>query len=83
MIENMFGLANDGHTNAKGMPNPLQLTMFATEFRDVLVFKRPPAAVQSVVFGVLRPVAVARGYRATYPQYSRSLLRTARSVTRS
>ena len=77
MIENLFGLANDGHTNAKGMPNPLQLTMFATEFRDVLVFKRPPAAVQSLVFGVLRPVAVARGYRATYPQYSRSLLRTA------
>jgi mannose-6-phosphate isomerase-like protein (cupin superfamily) len=77
MIENLFGLANDGHANAKGMPNPLQLTMFATEFRDVLVFKRPPAAVQSLVFGVLRPVAVARGYRATYPQYGRSLLRTA------
>jgi mannose-6-phosphate isomerase-like protein (cupin superfamily) len=77
MIENLFGLANDGHTNKKGMPDPLQLTMFATEFRDVLVFKRPPAAIQSVVFGVLRPVAVARGYQATYPQYSRSLLRTA------
>jgi mannose-6-phosphate isomerase-like protein (cupin superfamily) len=77
MIENMFGLANDGHTNAKGMPNPLQLTMFATEFRDVIVFKRPPAAIQSLVFGVLRPIAGARGYRATYPQYSRSLLRTA------
>ena len=76
MIENLFGLARDGHTNAKGMPDPLQLTMFATEFRDVLVLKRPPAAVQSLLFGALRPIARARGYRGTYPQYGRSLLRT-------
>jgi mannose-6-phosphate isomerase-like protein (cupin superfamily) len=76
MLENLFGLANDGHTNAKGMPDPLQLTMIATEFRDVIIFKRPPAALQTVIFGVMRPVAVGRGYRATYPQYSRSLLRT-------
>jgi hypothetical protein len=50
--------------------------MIATEFRDVIIFKRPPAALQTVIFGVMRPVAVGRGYRATYPQYSRSLLRT-------
>ncbi len=75
MIENLFGLARDGHTNGKGMPDPLQLTMFATEFRDVLVLKRPPAIVQRLLFGVLRPIAVARGYRGTYPQYGRSLLR--------
>ena len=47
-IENLFGLARDGHTNEKGLPAPLQLAMFATEFRDVLVLKRPPAAVQSL-----------------------------------
>ncbi len=46
MIENLFGLARDGHTNGKGMPDPLQLTMFATEFRDVLVLKRPPGRSQ-------------------------------------
>lgn len=73
MIENLFGLASDGHTNGKGLPDPLQLTMFATEFRDVIVFKRPPAAVQKLLFGALRPIAKARGYRGTYPQYSRSL----------
>jgi mannose-6-phosphate isomerase-like protein (cupin superfamily) len=76
MIETLFGLARDGHTNAKGLPDPLQLAMFATEFRDVIVFRRPPAAVQSLVFGVLRPIARVRGYRGTYPQYGRSLLRT-------
>ncbi len=74
MIETLFGLARDGHTNAKGMPDPLQLAMFATEFRDVLVLRRPPAVVQSALFGLLRPLARARGYRGTYPQYGRSLL---------
>jgi mannose-6-phosphate isomerase-like protein (cupin superfamily) len=76
MIETLFGLAGDGHTNEKGLPDPLQLAMFATEFRDVLVLKRPPSAVQRLVFGILRPIARARGYRGTYPQYGRSLLRT-------
>ncbi len=74
MIETLFGLARDGHTNSKGLPDPLQLAMFATEFRDVLVLRRPPAAVQSALFGLLRPLARARGYRGTYPQYGRSLL---------
>jgi hypothetical protein len=77
MIETLFGLARDGHTNDKGMPGPLQLAMFATEFRDVLVLRRPPAAVQSAIFVLLRPLARARGYRGTYPQYGRSLLRPA------
>ena len=76
MIENLFGLARDGHTNDKGLPDPLQLTVFATEFRDVIVFRRPPAAVQKILFGALRPIAAARGYRGTYPQYGRSLLGT-------
>jgi quercetin dioxygenase-like cupin family protein len=74
MIETLFCLARDGHTNAKGLPDPLQLSMFATEFRDVIVLRRPPPVVQSVLFGLLRPLARARGYRGTYPQYSRSLL---------
>lgn len=74
MIETLFGLARDGHTNAKGTPDPLQLAMFATEYRDVLVLRRPPAFVQSALFGLLRPIARARGYRGTYPQYGRALL---------
>ena len=74
MIETIWGLAQDGHTNSKGLPDPLQLAMFATEFRDVLVLRRPPAAIQSLLFGLLRPIARARGYRGTYPQYGRSLL---------
>jgi quercetin dioxygenase-like cupin family protein len=74
MIETLFGLARLGHTNAKGMPNPLQLALVAQEFSDVIVFRKPPVAVQRTLFGVLAPIARSRGYRATYPQLSRTVL---------
>jgi mannose-6-phosphate isomerase-like protein (cupin superfamily) len=74
MIETMFGLARLGHTDAKGMPHPLQLALTAREFSDVIQFRRPPAAVQRVLFGALAPIARRRGYRATYPQLSRTIL---------
>ena len=74
MLETLFGLARLGYTNAKGMPNPLQLALFAQEFSDVIVFRSPPLVVQRILFGTLAPIARARGYRATYPQISRTVL---------
>jgi quercetin dioxygenase-like cupin family protein len=74
MIETLFGLARLGHTDAKGMPHPLQLALFAREFSDVIVLRSPPLAVQRVLFGAIAPVARWRGYRATYPQLSRTVL---------
>jgi mannose-6-phosphate isomerase-like protein (cupin superfamily) len=74
MLETLFGLARLGYTNRKGMPNPLQLAVFAQEFSDVIVFRSPPTVVQRMVFGALAPVARASGYRATYPQISRTVL---------
>lgn len=56
------------------MPHPLQLALFAQEFRDVIVFRAPPRLVQHVVFGALGLIARARGYRAKYPQLSRTVL---------
>jgi quercetin dioxygenase-like cupin family protein len=74
MLETLFGLGRLGHTNSKGMPDPLQLAVFAREFSDVVVFRMPPAALQRAIFGVLAPIAQRRGYRATYPQISRTTL---------
>lgn len=74
MIETLFGLARLGHTGADGMPDPLQLALFAREFGDVFVLRRPPPAVQRALFGALAPIARRRGYRATYPQISRTAL---------
>lgn len=70
LIRTLFGLAVDGKTNAKGMPSPLQLVAIAREFDDVIEFKRPPPAVQRVVFGLLAPLARKRGYRGVYPRYA-------------
>lgn len=74
MIETLFGLAQLGHTDSKGMPHPLQLALFAGEFSDVIVFRSPPPLLQRAIFGALAPIARARGYRATYPQISRTTL---------
>jgi quercetin dioxygenase-like cupin family protein len=74
MIETMFGLAREGHVNAKGMPHPLQLALTGREFSDVIVFRKPPPAVQRLVFGALAPIATRRGYRAIYPSLSRTTL---------
>jgi quercetin dioxygenase-like cupin family protein len=74
LIETLFGLAREGHVNKRGMPHPLQLALVATEFADVIVFRKPPAVVQRLLFGALVPIARRRGYRATYPTLSRTTL---------
>jgi mannose-6-phosphate isomerase-like protein (cupin superfamily) len=74
MIETFFGLARLGHTDSKGMPRLLQLVPIAREFSDVVVFRSPPQGLQRTVFGALAPLARWRGYRATYPQLSRTVL---------
>jgi len=72
-VETLFGLARLGHTNKKGMPDPLQLAMFGREFSDAVQFRSPPQLVQKVMFTVLGAVAGRVGYRATYPQLSRTV----------
>ncbi len=65
MIGTMYGLANAGRTNAKGMPSLLQLAMIGREFQDVIQFAKPPHAVQQVMFGLLGPLGRMRSYRGS------------------
>jgi quercetin dioxygenase-like cupin family protein len=69
MIENLYGLANDGKSNARGVPKLLPLALFAREFRREGEFIQPPRIVQRVLFAVLAPLARARGYKAINPAY--------------
>jgi mannose-6-phosphate isomerase-like protein (cupin superfamily) len=69
MIATIFGLANDGRTNGKGLPSPLQLALLAQEFDDVIRFTSPPRALQRPLFSVLGALGRMRGLRATYPEY--------------
>ena len=39
--------------NRQGMPNFLQLAVFAREFDDVIPFTHPPRVVQRLLFGLL------------------------------
>lgn len=69
MIKNLYGLAQDGKTDPRGMPNLLQAALFAREFEDVLRFTKPPRLVQRVLFAALAPVARLMGYRGSYTEY--------------
>ena len=69
MIQNLYGLANDGKANARGVPKLLPLALFAREFRGEGEFIRPPRIVQRILFALLAPIARARGYKAINPDY--------------
>ena len=69
MIRTVWGLGADGRTDEKGMPGLLQLIAIGDEFSDVIVFRRPPPAIQRLTGAVLAPIARRRGYRGTYPRY--------------
>jgi quercetin dioxygenase-like cupin family protein len=69
MIQNLYGLANDGKTDQRGVPNLLPLALFAREFRREGEFIRPPRIVQRTLFAALAPLARARGYKAIDPDY--------------
>jgi quercetin dioxygenase-like cupin family protein len=69
MIANGFGLAQDGKTNAKGLPNLLQLVLFGKEFEDVLVLTKPPRWLFNLMYWLLGHIAWRLGYRGSYPAY--------------
>jgi mannose-6-phosphate isomerase-like protein (cupin superfamily) len=71
MLTTLFGLANDGLTDEKGMPHLLQLAVIADEFQDVIEFCSPPRLVQRAMFAILAPIGRALGYRPYYERYMR------------
>ena len=66
LIETMFGLASDGKTNRKGMPNPLRLAVIADAHFDTVRLPFPPALLQRVGLALGAPVGRLLGYEATY-----------------
>jgi mannose-6-phosphate isomerase-like protein (cupin superfamily) len=68
MIEVLFSLGALGKVNDEGVPDALWLAAFAHEYRDVLRFTKPPAAVQSVLFPPLAALARATGRRPGDPE---------------
>lgn len=69
MVGTFFGLARDGKVDKKGMPHPLQLALSAKDYSDTMIVAKPPPWVQKALFGVLAPIARARGLKPTYEEY--------------
>ena len=61
MIETLWSLGALGRVNAKGLPDPLWLAAIAREYRDVIRFTKPPAAVQAALFAPLAAIARRTG----------------------
>jgi quercetin dioxygenase-like cupin family protein len=69
-FETFFGLAADGKTNLKGLPNPLRLAVIMREYEDELHLARPSVRWQRILFGPLAVIGRAIGYRGWYPTYT-------------
>jgi quercetin dioxygenase-like cupin family protein len=70
-FETLFGLARDGKTNSKGVPDLLQIAVAYADLGDSCSrLVRPPLAVQRIVLTPLVPLARRLGRRASYHAYS-------------
>jgi quercetin dioxygenase-like cupin family protein len=66
LIETMFGLAADGKTNRKAMPNPLRLAVIARSHFDDVRLPFLPAWMQRIGLALGAPLGRLFGYQATY-----------------
>lgn len=69
-FETISGLARDGKTNDKGIPNPLQASVLLAEYRDEMQLTDMPAFVQRLLALVVAPIGRLLGFKARYPEYS-------------
>ena len=77
LIETMFGLASDGKTNRRGMPNPLHLAVIARAHFDVVRLPFPPAWMQRAGLALGAPLGRLLGYQPTYVREASELAATA------
>jgi quercetin dioxygenase-like cupin family protein len=69
LLLNRFGLAQDGKTDARGVPGLLQRALLAWEFEDVVRPVGLRRLLQGLVVAALVPLALACGLRGNYPRY--------------
>ena len=69
LLETISGLANDGGTNANGVPNLLQSVLIANKYSRVFRAASPPYFLQRVAFILIKPMSYLLGYRPYYKKY--------------
>ena len=65
-LETMYGLAADGKTNKKGLPNPFRLAVIMNEQFDLVRLPFPPAWVQRTGLALGAPLGRLLGYEPVY-----------------
>ena len=71
-FETYFGLSRHGKLLPSGDMHLLQATVLLTAVADFIRIASPPLFVQDLAFPALAVIGRARGYRARYPEYTRS-----------
>ncbi|HZC13569.1 MAG TPA: cupin domain-containing protein [Thermoleophilaceae bacterium] len=66
LFETAVALANEGRTNSKGMPKPLDFAVFVQEFGDEVQGAFPPVWVQRATMAPLAAIARKRGHAERY-----------------
>lgn len=69
-IETIFGLARDGKTNKKGMPNRLQAAVLISEYSDEMQLADVPVFAQRLMSTLVAPIGRLFGFKGRYPEYS-------------
>ncbi len=75
LFETTVQLAQDGRTNRKGMPKPLDLALFVEEFKDEVKAPFPPAWFVRLVMTPLRALARRRNRRIAAQRPSGTTMR--------
>ena len=65
-LQTMFGLASEGKTNKKGMPNPFRLAVIMDEHFNLVRLPFPPAWVQRMGLALASRLGLLFGYEPTY-----------------
>ena len=77
LIETMFGLAADGKTNKKGMPNPIRLAVIANHHFGDVQLPAVPAWMQKAALALGAPVGRLLGYQPNHVPAGESAAATA------
>jgi quercetin dioxygenase-like cupin family protein len=66
LFETVCELAADGRTLSNGMPKPLDLALFVSQYREEVQAPFPPATLQRASLAPLAAIAKARGHHERY-----------------
>jgi quercetin dioxygenase-like cupin family protein len=67
VLSTIFALARDGLTDAKGVPNLLQIAVMKRKYWDDMYLAKPPIAVQKLLFLSITWIGRLLGYHPDYP----------------